>query len=317
MTTKTWTRLFLATAIAGMAIVFLFNRLGDTRWSTSGPSLFGDKMPVFDERRQKTNFLVHGKPTFSNLILGSSRTSYISTNRIPGGMWFNYSCSGMYPEEFLGFTHIASQYAVNKKLDTVLIGLDFWTTRKSAIVDYGNPIDFLKEAKSLKTTTNWLTLDALTESIKTIRLNTSGSESVLENEAYYTWTHLEKNRTPMRSATRDTKIKEQLWYYEKDVFGQGYHYDSDCLAPIRALIAQYPNTVFILFNTPVHPKLEALKQKFGREEAERKWLKEIENMGAHWHHPNKNDFTDTMFFDTHHLKPWHYNRLVSTIINGE
>ena len=319
MKSKIWTQSFLAFAVLTLLLVFTTNAMMDSRWFSQTDIGLNHKRAVFDERRQKTNYLVHHHPHFNNLILGSSRTSYIATTQIPG-RWFNYSSSGMYPEEYIGFAQIASEYAFEKRLDTVLIGLDFWTTDKTAIVDYGDPLAFEQEAKhKWKLATNYLTWDGMKEAFKIVRLNLTDEHHplALPNEAYYVWPHLDKMRTSMSEDDRDKKIDEQLWYYEHDVYGTDYRFDSSCLAPVKELISTYPNTHFILFNTPVNPKIEAIKVKYDRLGSERFWMNEIKKLDAEWFETDKGTYVDSMFFDTHHLKPWHYNQLVNTMLHSE
>lgn len=319
MKASTWTISYLIIGTLVLFSVLLFNGTIDSRWVTQADNTVNHRRPVFDERRQKTNFLVHQKPDFNNLILGSSRTSYISSHQLPG-KWFNYSCSGMYPTEYEGFVEIALDLATHQQIDTILMGLDFWATHKTAIVDYGDPLTFLSEAENTwELGTNYLTWDALQEGIKTVRMNLRGHEAVevLKNQAYYTWPYLEKMRTPMTTEIRDGKIAEQLWYYENDVFGSGYVYDSTCLQPLKTLIEDHPNIHFILFNTPVSPQLEAVKTKHNRLNSEQVWLREIEKLNTQWFETDKSPFTDSMFFDSHHLKPWHYDQLVKTILHDE
>jgi hypothetical protein len=282
-----------------LLIVFGFNAYIDSRWVFGTVNDYNTKRPIFDERSQKTNFLVHQKPPFNNLILGSSRASYFPT-KILKGKWFNYAVSGMYPDEYLEYAKIAEKYATNQKLDTIIIGLDFWATCQCAIVKYKSAIEIHREAKSwIKQATNLVSKDALDESSKTKRLNQESSQS----EAYYNLPFLAKNRTASNDSLKLKKLKEQLWYYRNDVFGSVYQYDSNYLEPLRELINSFPETHFIFYTSPVSPELFNLQDELGRKNDRNKWLSQLKTLDAELIITDQAKFRSDMFFDSHHLKP--------------
>jgi len=75
------------------------------------------------------------------------------------------------------------------------------------------------------------------------------------------------------------------------------------LKPLQALIDSFPETTFIFYTSPVSNKLEDLKTRLGREEDEKRWQNELKTLDAKVIISSKADFTDSMFFDSHHLKP--------------
>ncbi|MFY0672233.1 MAG: hypothetical protein JXQ87_02435 [Bacteroidia bacterium] len=271
----------------------------DSRWVFGIDHKLNQKRPAFDERSQKTNYLVSQKPTFNNLILGSSRASYLPTKTLKG-KWFNYAVSGMYPDEYLGYAKIAQDYSENHRLDTIIIGLDFWATCQCAIVSYKSPNKVLDDSKSwLNQITNLLSKDALHESLRTFHLN-KGS---FEYEAFYKLPYLEKNRTQGSDSLKTIKIKEQLWYYQKDVFGDEYNFNPDYLVPLEELISSFPNTHFIIFTSPVSPKLSTLQNMLGRQADRQNWHHQIKKLNAELIIIEKDKFNNSMFFDAHHLRP--------------
>jgi hypothetical protein len=295
-------RLLFLLAFA-LLIVFGINAYIDSRWVFGTVNDYNTKRPIFDERSQKTNFLVHQKPTFNNLILGSSRASYFPT-KILKGKWFNYAVSGMYPDEYLEYAKIAEKYATNQKLDTIIIGLDFWATCQCAIVKYKSAKEIHRAAKSwIKQATNLVSKDALDESSKTKLLNQESSQ----NEAYYNLPFLAKNRTESNDSLKEIKLKEQNWYYRNDVFGSVYEYNTEYLTPLRELISSFPNTHFILYTSPLSPKLLALQKELNRQKDIDQWLSELSTLDAELIITDQSQFTSEMFFDSHHLKPEYFS----------
>lgn len=302
MDQKAFTYRLVFGLILALLLIAATNAYFDARWLTGTQHTFNKKRPVFDERSQKSNFLIYQKPEYNNLILGSSRASYFPTKNLKG-KWFNYAVSGMYPDEYLGYAKIAEQKATNQKLDTILIGLDFWATCQCAIVKYKKPEIIYTEAKSrIMQATNLISYDAIRESIKTTKINYDATP----NEAYYLWPNLTKNRTDCKTETKKLKLKEQLWYYRTDAFGDAYKFDSNYLKPLKELIEAFPKTHFIFYNSPVSPALEALKTELGRTNDERKWLEQLRLLDADLIILETPKFDSEMFFDSHHLKPEYF-----------
>lgn len=299
MSQKAFTYRLITLLFLALAIVFGFNSFMDSRWVFASEHGLNSKRPAFDERSQKTNYLVSQKPSFNNLILGSSRASYFPTKSLKG-KWFNYAVSGMYPKEYLGYAQIAEQFAQYKKLDTIIIGLDFWATCKCAIVEYEDPKEVYVKSKSwLKQATNLLSVDAIYESLRTIRVNNTKTE----NQPFFTLQNLQKNRTSNDDEFRKINSKEQLWYYRNNVYGNAYQYDSNYLEPLRELINSFPETHFILYTSPVSPELFNLQDELGRKNDRNKWLSQLKTLDAELIITDQAKFRSDMFFDSHHLKP--------------
>jgi hypothetical protein len=285
-----------------MTLVFLANCMVDPLWVW--PNRLGmTRKYAQEERLSKTNYLVHAAPVFHNLVLGSSRASYLPVRHLGPG-WFNYACMGMHPGEFVSYARMAQDHAKGGRLDTILVGLDFWATRNSAIVVYDSLAVFVSKSNDMwGQALNYLSGYSFAKSLEMIRLNYWPKA----NTAYYLWPHLAKGRSPMPPALRETAIRDQLWYYEQDVFGEGYVFDKGYFGPLQLLVEAFPHSKVIFYLSPVNPRLAAIIAKYNRGPCREKWLDGIRSLGADVIVPQQELFVDTMFFDAHHLKPWHFH----------
>lgn len=300
---KDFTYRLLLGLLLALLIIAVINVYLDTRWITGTVHDLNKNRVNYDERSQKTNFLIYTKPAYNNLILGSSRASYFSIKLLKG-KWFNYAASGMYPDEYLGYAQIAERYAKNQKLDTILIGLDFWATCQCAIVPYKAPELIFEEANSkVNQATNLISYDALNESYEVVKFNLE----MPENRPFYTLPFLVKNRTSVTEINKKTKLKEQLWYYQNNIFGEVYEFDSNYLVPIIKLIDAFPETHFIFYVSPVSPELESAKTKLQRKADETHWLELLKQTNAQIIVPKKELFGSEMFFDLHHMRPEYFH----------
>lgn len=304
MAPRSYIRWFFLVSIGAIALVFAANNIVDPLWVW--PNRLGlPRKYAQEERLSKTNYLVHAAPVFSNLVLGSSRASYLPVRHL-GQAWFNYACMGMYPAEFVDYARLAQACAQNGRLDTILVGLDFWATRASAIVVYDSLGVYAN-----KSTDRWgQALDyfsgySFAKSLEMLRIN----HWPKANTAYYLWPGLDKRRTPMEKGLRESAINDQLWYYEQDVFGEGYVFDQGYFGPLKELIEAFPHSKIICYVCPVNPRLEAIWDKYHREPDRERWLRGLQSLGAELIVPQRDLFVDTMFYDTHHLKPWHFHRV--------
>ena len=299
MTNKTWTIRCCQLIGLVLLLVLCFNLYSNTRWRLEDGKSSSYKRMVSDERQQKTNFMVHHSPAFSNLILGSSRASYLPSTQL-SKLWFNYGTSGMYPDEYSGYIANAQQYAIDQKIDTILIGLDFWATTRAAIVIYDSPKVYLENATNfwIEEKKN-LSLDLVKEGIKQVRLNISPKS----NEAYYTFPFLIKNRTSSDVKEKDQLVEGQLNYYKNDVYNNTYAFDSSYFSTLERLCSQFPSSTFIFYISPVSPPLDDIILSNGFAEKRHAWIQRLRLLRAKIIYVPSSNFSSDDFFDSHHLKP--------------
>ena len=309
MSYRKWTYSFLLLATLLVGAVLLVNRYFDPLWHFSTAGYTGaERRPVLDERRQKTNYLNTHEPEFTNIILGSSRATYLDASAL-GEPWFNYAVSGMYPEEMIGFVRNAQ--AFTERLDTVLILLDFWTTCPCAVIRYEAATVYLNEAQNpLKIFSQYSSLDALKKSFNVYKSLNAGP-----NTAFYSWPELIKFRTSSYSSDRNKHIKDQLWYYEKDVYGESYHFDSNYANVLDSLKHSFPDITFVVMTSPLSPELWNLIERLGRTKDLQHWRSILRERFENFHdlsEPGKYSDQGHFYYDVHHLKSEYITALVKS-----
>lgn len=296
MKAKNWFQIFIACLIALLSIIAGFNYKYNSMWlfNNNDDNL---KYSILDERQQKTNFISNDNIQYSNVVLGSSRASYIDVNKL-GSNWMNYAASGMYIDEFISYAKYSEKQSENNKIDTFLIALDFWGISKNAIVTYSSISEIVNKSNSLSYRFGHLiTWDALSLTLKNIQLNKYPEP----NTAFYTLPRFYKNRTKTSSLQKEQIIKDQLWYYQKDVFNTDFKLRTDYFELLDSFKRIFPNSTIIYFDTPVSNGLKKIINNTCDDDF-KKWKYQLEKYDYQYFNSDTIQFEDSNFYDSHHLK---------------
>lgn len=196
-----------------------------------GINVFGfETKAVASPRENKYNMLEHSKKDYQAFILGSSGAHRFHTSvveNMTGLKTFNYSVQHATPEDYLAITkHILSKVK-NPKL--LLLQIDLYALNKNYAADnrlYSSPLyDFLKEKEQDDYfeqeffDNNYLTLDALRDSLRVVGTNLFGKarHAYLEDGNYQKEKEITGNIPLIQFETRDYVLDPKRISYLKEI----------------------------------------------------------------------------------------------------
>lgn len=254
-------------------------------------NVLNNKQVDFNERQQKTNYLYFNENSYKNVMLGSSRTTYLNEQHFYSGT-FNYACNDMSPYEYEKFLEYFT-YINKKEPEIIILGIDFFGTaiernQRFEKQNYlKNTIEPYYRFKSL------YNLKLAEYSIKNIRQN------IKIRKPYYSRDNI-KFIPEHYSIDNQEKINDTLVKFKN------YKYDKNLKEYYMNLKKLYKNSKFIIFTTPVtvHQLNEYEQRDLMQNYLE--WLTElIDVFGEVNHFAYSNEITNDLsyFFDAGHAKP--------------
>jgi hypothetical protein len=311
MASHSYLRIYLLLLFISLVAIIGINSFIDPLWFFSHSNRWNNYQTSFDERQQKTNRITFGEFDYDSLILGSSRTTYISQQDFPGIKAFNYAVSGMRPEEFIPYLEYAKKRH-GKEFKTVIIGLDFFSTNRS--LKWGQsdqPGHYIALAnKPLYRFEALLSLDTLNKS----RDNISNSKKTCD---CYNRDNIKSMSIPNDEQKREIFSRE-LTEYSQNEYGSNYQYNSDIRLIYQNIRNDNPDTRFIVFTTPISQPLFELLVKQGKLPYLEKWLREmVEIFGTAYDFMGINTITKDLnnYQDTNHFYP-SIGRLIAHRVMG-
>ncbi|WP_419769431.1 MAG: hypothetical protein ACNI3C_08765 [Candidatus Marinarcus sp.] len=282
---------FLIFTFIFINIIALLNFLIDPLRMFSHSNRFNNMQSDFDERQQKTNNLYFVKSDYNNLILGSSRSTYLNQNYFYDKT-FNYSANGMSPYEYEIFIDNFAKIT-KKDIKKIIIGIDFFGTAIEKNKDFIHE-NYLKNSMSfMYRYKNLYNLKLAKYSIKNIRQNFK------TNKAYYSRDNV-KFTPPNYVLDDKKKIINSLVKFKQ------YEYDYRLKEYYFNLKNKYKNSEFIIFTMPITVNQLEEYEKNGLLESYFQWLNDlVEVFGEvnHFAYPNKITQDLSYFFDAGHALP--------------
>lgn len=281
-------KLFIILFIILFNTVALINYIVDPFWMFKTSNIFNQKQLDFNERQQKTNYLVYNKSDYDSLILGSSRTTYVDKNLFESCKSFNYAANSMYPKEYEYF--IDSFSTITKKTPkNIILGVDFFGSNKNK--NEGN-----KDLLYYKNTKNNFYRIKMLYSFKMLRFSFKNIRQVIKTKKLYYNRDLTKFNEKVNISELPNKIKNTLKYLEN------YNYDETLYDTFIELKSKY-NSDFIVYTTPVTFEQIKLYHELGFDQYYFRWLKElISSFGGIYHFMLPSSLTkeQSNFFDAGH-----------------
>ena len=246
----------------------LFNVIFDPLLCFSHINFLNEKAELIDQRQQKTNLLTFGPRRFSSLVIGSSRTELIRPKDIMNGKAFNYSAPAMLASEYEEYIDYFRKINLIK-LDSLYIGLDFFTTNTKGPIKNEKPSTYFERTEQrlyrFKTTISFDTLRAYLKK----RWDTS----------YYYQFDRKEGVTVFRQGVKydmDKLLKDRLELFNKHFYSSdNYEYDTSFVQTCETLRDSNSDVRLVVFTTPVsQPLFEALVRA-GRFEDYCRWIREI------------------------------------------
>lgn len=288
---KKFVKIIIVSTFIIINFVALLNYYIDPLRMFHHSNVLNNKQIDFNERQQKTNYLYFNENSYKNVMLGSSRTTYLNEQHFYSGT-FNYACNDMSPYEY----EIFLEYFTNiskKEPEIIILGIDFFGTaiernqrfeKQNYLKNTIEPYYRLKSLYNLK----------LAEySIKNIRQN------IKIRKPYY-------SRDNIKFIPEHYFIDNQEKINETLVKFKNYEYDKNLKEYYKNLKKLYKNSKFIIFTTPITVyQLNEYEQR-NLMQYYFEWLSElIDVFGEVYHFAYSNEITNDLsyFFDAGHARP--------------
>jgi len=290
-----------------MNSVAFINYLVNPMWAFDSPKFSSLKQLDFDERQQKTNYLYFINNRYDNVILGSSRTTYLNQNRFDNllGDTYNYACNAMSPYEFENFLEHFTKMTHHKPKN-IILGLDFFGMNKKTNKLFSSK-KYYKEIFSkfyrLKILYN---LKVLQFSIKNIK------ELYKNKKAYYDSNQI-KHIPFKRGVELENHIKATLKHFVP------FKYDNDIVKYYEQLKYEYNKSNFIIFTPPITYQQLILNHNDNLDEYYFKWLRSLVKIfGKVYHFMYPSDFTKNInnFYNANHFHDISGDKISKDIVDG-
>jgi len=282
----------LALTIFGLLSIAAVNYYIDPYWTWKHSNNFNNKQMDFDERQQKTNYLYFIDNGYDELLLGSSKTTYIDQNQFQGRV-FNYAANGMVPYEYRYFidTFTFLTHAQPKK---IILGADFFgaNTMQNKV---------LKPMQYLTYTTENLYREKLLFNYDILKSSVRNVINNVKLKPHYSRNNIKSLRPMKDEKTLDNQIEKTL-----PLTNEPFEYDNNLVAYYIELKKAYPDSQFIIFTTPATTRYLAKLRDNKRLDDYRRWLWDLVTVFGEVHHfmivdsytSNKHNF-----FDAGHFRP--------------
>lgn len=302
---KKFVKITIISSILIINVVALLNYYIDPLRMFQHSNILNNKQLDFNERQQKTNYLYFNNISYKNVMIGSSRTTYLNEKHFYPET-FNYACNDMSPYEYEKFLEYFT-YINKNEPEIIILGVDFFGTaiernQRFEKQNYlKNSIDPFYRFKTL------YNLKLAEYSIKNIRQN------VKIKKPYY-------SRDNIKLIPEHYFIDSQEKINETLVRFNDYEYDKNLKIYYKNLKESYKNSKFIIFTTPITvDQLNEYKQK-DLMNYYFKWLTELVDVFDEvYHFAYHNEVTNDLsyFFDAGHAKPKISQHIADFILDRE
>ena len=299
---RIWTIFVLSLMLGGLIIWGSLVFYIDPLWSFNHAHQNNQIQAGFDERQQKTNFITHNPFTKGDLLLGSSRVTYISQYDFIGYDVYNYAVSNMVMAEYDDYI----QYAKSQKgsdFEHIILGLDFYTTNKNIAFDnFEKPAYYIEKTNTLGyPLTSLLSLEAAQFAWD----NYQASKKGLPINFFYDRQNVKTLQTETDLEITWSRIYATVDKYHQDLYA---NYEYEQVREILQHIKDHnPNTEFLVFTTPITMQLYEQMIKDGLYPYYRQWLEDITAVFGevyHFMYPNSVTANIEYFYDGSHIYPW-------------
>ncbi len=298
---KKWIKITSLAIIFFLLIISTFNYFLDPLW-TFNNFYFTKYKNSYNERVLKTNYLVYSKVEFDGILLGSSRSTLIHTNKkFEQYKIFNYSSSSLQVNEYEGFINNARQIN-NNKLPIVILGLDFFRYLNESKLE-NKPEEYFEDNKDFfYRFKNLISYDSFKKAKKNLKIGDELISERVYDSNYDGFILIDSEENNKR------KIEESVPKFEKEFYLKDTSIENFSLK-LKELKEKFPDTRFVIFTTPITKELfsKILENKKLYELYEN-WIKDVVGaFGEVNHFMFINDISTQSsknFYDGHHIYPF-------------
>lgn len=310
---KKWLKITSLLIIFFLSIIVFFNYFLDPLWCFNN-FYFTKYKNSYDERALKTNYLVYSKAKFDGILLGSSRSTLIHTDKkFNEYKIFNYSCASLQVREYKGLIDNAKKIN-NNKLPIVILGVDFFTYLNEPKLQ-NNPEKYYDDTKNF---INRFEILLSYDTFKKAKKNLTIKEPIFLERVYdknynvFTSINTQENNT--------NNINNSIPKFEKEFYTKEKPIDNFSLK-IRELKEKYSDTKFVIFTTPITKELfSKILENEKLYDLYENWIKELVGVfGEIDHFMFINDISinsSTNFYDGHHFYPFVGDIVYNSLINN-
>ena len=288
-----------------------FNYFIDPLWNFSHSNEYNNDQMPFDERQQKTNHLTFTSEHYTNLLIGSSRATYINQYDFPIST-YNYAVSNILLAEYPDF--IAYAQKRNGKFDTIYLALDFYATNQNIALNPKSPQEYIKTATTPGY--RWTTLLSRDVYHYAQKNHTAAQEKLYPISFAYNRANV-KRLLPVSPEETQRLAADNLVRFRADFYGN-YQY-GNVKQGLKAIQTAAPESRIVAFTTPVSPALYQLMLEMELYPYYEQWLRDIvSTYGEVYHFMYPNQITEdwSNFFDASHVYPA-ANTLIVQTVTGE
>lgn len=278
------------------------NFLIDPMWHYTHAHELNDVQKVINEREQKTAELKYQDEDFDTILIGSSRSTYISPKSF--GEWnvYNYSVANLSMREYQSMMMYAEK-TNDISVERFILGVDFFKSSEKeagiaqSINNYESKVD-----TSFYRAKNLLSLDLLDYSIENIQL--SSNDKISEDRLY------NRHNTAFAKKLTEQEIQkgtaQKIIRFKQEFYGTNYKYYSRYKEIMQKIELTSPASEKIVYTTPISTELfKALVETDLLDEYEI-WLRDlVEVFGGVWNFMYPNTITNNImnYYDGHHFYP--------------
>jgi hypothetical protein len=299
------------------AIIMGFNYFMDPLWCFSISHRYNQCQVEINERKQKTNYITYRDFNYRGLLIGSSRSAFISQYSFKGLPVYNYSVNGFRIDELSPFTDYAKKRN-GRDFDYIFLGLDFENAARY------NPDEATLAAaeQNIKETNSLLYRVKTLLSIDTARYSWKN----LDNYRHGSWRYYDRNNVEhIKKHTREEQIGiftlHMTDYADKKKSRYlNFVYNENYKKYLEQYKKEHPRSTIVVFLTPVALPLMEMMVAYGLLDDYFHWIYDVIDVFGEAYlfmYPNSvtNNYFDT-FFDPSHANPAVGNMMVDAIYNN-
>jgi hypothetical protein len=312
---KIWVIGVLLVSLAIPLAVALINYYLDPFWCFSVSNKYNKYQININERVQKTNYLTYRKLTYQGILIGTSRSAFISQKAFSGLTVFNYSINDLAVEEYPEFLNYAKNIN-GKEFDYIFLGLDFAqaTARQTLQNKELTPNYIFSEAKSpfhiIKTL---ISIDTLKYSMLTYARSMIGDKYF-----YYTRDNIQIFR---KTDPAELKSYNELFLNKYIKYYKNFIYNGRFKDTLKKIKKDHPSSKIIVFTTPDSEPLIKYFIKYDILDHYFRWLSDIIDVYGgcyNFMYPNTvTKYYNEYFTDVVHTYPKTGDMMVDYMYNGK
>lgn len=270
MKAKKWIVIVLGLSIIFAILIGLGNYFIDPLWTFSHSNMLNSKQAGFDERQQKTNYILNrGLYDYDGLLLGSSRATFVNQKDFINMNIFNYSSNSMYPQEYKEYIDFFKKIKGTEP-KYIILALDFFGTMVPKNTKFEQPKFYINNAESnLYKYKMIFSIDTFKKAITNILYSING------NSMYYNRNNI-KYQLKVSEEERLKRYSENIKLHTFLLSNTNYIYNENYMNILKIIKNDNPNTKFLVYTSAITSNLlvSELTQDQRINDYER-WLREL------------------------------------------